>query len=139
MRKTAKPAVFLGIYMLLCQLVTGTICIMESSVGIPCPGCGLTRAWRSCAQMNYAAAFRWHPLFWLIPCMALLWLGAHLYYRKKAESPRWFRHCLVGCFVLFVSVYAVRMVLFFPHTAPMVTNPDSFARRILRAFAGWLG
>ncbi len=135
LRKAVKPTAFLLVYTLVCRLATGTTCFMESCVGIPCPGCGLTRAWVAVFHLQFRQAFFWHPLFWLIPAMALVWLGQWLW--SKEENPRWFSIFLRVCFAVFMAVYAVRMVLYFPHTAPMLTNPDSFTWRIGRGIR-WL-
>ena len=34
--------------------------------GVPCPGCGLTRACLAALRLDFSAAFGFHPLFWLI-------------------------------------------------------------------------
>ncbi|MGL5702740.1 MAG: DUF2752 domain-containing protein [Cetobacterium sp.] len=34
--------------------------------GIPCPTCGITRAFISLINFNFKEAFRFHPLFWII-------------------------------------------------------------------------
>ena len=56
---------FVTVYFLMWALDTS--CIVKFIVGIPCPGCGLTRAWLSVFSLDFAAAFRCHPLFWTVP------------------------------------------------------------------------
>jgi hypothetical protein len=41
--------------------------LFKQLTGLPCPGCGLTRAYQAAWKGNYAEAFSWHPLFWLVP------------------------------------------------------------------------
>lgn len=49
-------------------------CPWKALLGIPCPGCGMTRAWLSVLRLDLAGAFRLHPMFWSVPVMALWWL-----------------------------------------------------------------
>ena len=64
-------------------------CPTAATLGIPCPGCGLTRATLAAAQGNIAKAFALHPLFWLIsPLMIGLLLAAALgYIRGRSALP----------------------------------------------------
>ena len=41
------------------------ICPLHGLVGLPCPGCGMTRAFCSLAHMNLADALRFNPLVFL--------------------------------------------------------------------------
>ena len=50
-------------------------CPIRALCGIPCPGCGLSRAWLCALRLDLAGAFAYHPLFWLIP--PLLFLAFH--------------------------------------------------------------
>ena len=120
-------AALLGLYMLVAQLVTHSACFFESTVGLPCPGCGLSRAYAALITLRFEEAFRWHPLFWYIPVMAGVWLYKRRKYGKK--DVQWFTWFLWGSLALFIGVYAVRMVLFFPHTQPLTINPLSFTQR----------
>ncbi len=42
------------------------LCPMASSFGVPCPGCGLTRATLALAQGDVREALHLHPLVWLL-------------------------------------------------------------------------
>ncbi len=42
------------------------VCLFQAMSGLPCPGCGLTRALSSLVQGNAAAAFDYHPFAFLI-------------------------------------------------------------------------
>ena len=46
--------------------VFGITCIYIRFFGLPCPGCGMTRAWMSVFHLDFKAAFRYHPLFWAV-------------------------------------------------------------------------
>lgn len=57
-------------------LVSGLLpwaCPFLTLTGLPCPGCGLTRAARAVAQGDFAHATSTHPLIWLVaPALAAL-------------------------------------------------------------------
>ncbi len=58
-----------AIYLIFCTLVTG--CPIKFLTGIPCPGCGMTRAILSALRLDFAEAFHFHPLFPLAPLFVL--------------------------------------------------------------------
>ena len=47
-------------------------CIFRMMTGAPCPGCGMTRAWLAALRLDFAAAFAYHPLFWVVPIAFVL-------------------------------------------------------------------
>lgn len=55
--------------------VMGVGCPIRFVTGIPCPGCGMTRAWLSLLSGNEAAAFAFHSLFLLAPVSVALALA----------------------------------------------------------------
>lgn len=88
-------------YLLLFTL--GISCPIKFLIGISCPGCGMTRACLSALRLDFAAAFSYHPLWVLLPPIALLLLWES----KKAK--RLFLPTLL-LFVLALSiVYAFRL------------------------------
>ncbi len=57
---------------LLVAVVTDVGCVWRNTLGVPCPGCGLTRAWLAFFEGNLHQAFEFHPLFWTIPIVGLM-------------------------------------------------------------------
>ncbi len=54
--------------------VTHIGCPIKWLTGISCPGCGMTRALWSAARFRFGEAFRFHPLFWMVPIFFPLYL-----------------------------------------------------------------
>lgn len=54
-------------------------CLFRFAMGMPCPGCGMTRAWLALLRGDVAAAFAYHPMFWAVPlAFVLAWLQGEL-------------------------------------------------------------
>ena len=132
-KKLSITAVLLGAYMLAMQLLTGSSCILRSSVGAPCPGCGMTRAYASLFSLDICGVFRWHPMFWAVP----VFIAACLYREYvKIKHPerlvRFFEPLTWFIGISLILTFAVRAVLFFPHTEPFTFNPDAIIPKTLR-------
>ncbi|HLV22271.1 MAG TPA: DUF2752 domain-containing protein [Polyangiaceae bacterium] len=63
------------------------ICPAAAVFGIPCPGCGLTRATLALARGHFGEALHLHPL---VPLLAPLYLGLLVYGCRSflAQAPR---------------------------------------------------
>lgn len=56
-------------------------CPVFGLLRVPCPGCGMTRAWLCALRLDFAGAFEFHPLFWTIPIGYLFFLfDGHLFH-----------------------------------------------------------
>ena len=117
-------------YMVLAQFLTGSVCLFKSTVGIPCPGCGMTRAVENLFEGHFALATRYHPLVWLL--FPLLTFIAVLYF--KGVSKDVIQKIVLGACFLMVGVYIVRMILYFPHYAPMDFNDGAVTPQIVHFF-----
>jgi hypothetical protein len=50
-------------------------CPFYRLTGLPCPGCGLTRAFVCISHGQFAQSLHWHPIGWLVYAgFALLWV-----------------------------------------------------------------
>lgn len=80
-------------------------CVFRLMTGIPCPGCGMTRAWLAALRFDFAAAFAYHPLFWMVPIAFVL-----AFVRDGATSNKLKRGIDIVIAVLCVLVIAVWIV-----------------------------
>jgi hypothetical protein len=101
-------------YVLIVAL-TGIGCPFEYVTGIPCPGCGLTRAYVAFIRGNIVGAVRYHPLFWFLPL--LLFVAFH----GNTKMFRWLPKkghtifVIMGAITFFV-LYLLRLLVF--HNIP---------------------
>lgn len=86
-------------------------CPIRFFSGIPCFGCGMTRAWIQILHGNFRAAFYFHPL-WLCP---LLFVPMYLFLRPKYKRAYDFSIVLFGWF--FAVVYVIRLCIHSPIVA----------------------
>lgn len=123
-----------AIYYAFTYLIVGsnTTCYFKNTLGVPCPGCGMTRAYVSLIRGDLKDAFYWHPLFLLPPILLIIVL-----FRKKCGlAQRLYLSNIFWTIVIsiVVLVYITRMCLFFPNTAPMDINRESMLFRIVAWF-----
>ncbi len=105
------------------------LCPVYAITGVPCPSCGMSRAWTHFLSGEIEEAFRYHPLFLLVLLVPL----AFLLYRRKDGSVRlWVRRLGIFALVLLLAVWAWRMIVYFPQEAPMVWNEGAPLRILWR-------
>ena len=88
----------------------GVGCPILFLTGIPCMGCGITRATVALLKGNLNRAFKYHPLIFLVPLMCFLMFDDRMvdknsrYYKMKEIS----RYIIIG---LFMVVYVIRVII----------------------------
>lgn len=82
-------------------------CPMEYFLGIPCPGCGMSRALLALVRFDFAQAFYYHPLIWLVLVVAVCWILERLHITTFSEKFR--QRALLWIGILFILVYIVRL------------------------------
>ena len=102
----------------------GITCPIKWLTGCSCAGCGMSRAWLSVLRLDFAAAFGYHPLFWMsaVVCVCLL-MGERLTPLLRSAGA-------AICIVCFLAVYFWR--LSDPNDSIVVFQPNQGA--IPRAF-----
>jgi hypothetical protein len=109
---------------------TGDLCLFRRILGIPCPGCGMTRAYLSLLRLDITSAFFYHPLFLCVPSVcAVILLRNRNFFQKLYQSPIFWTILVI----LFLGVYIVRMLTLFPNTPPMDYNANSVLFRLFSA------
>jgi len=99
--------VVIGIGAFFLSRLFGTVCPFKAAIGIPCPGCGMTRAYIAALRGYFKSAFYWHPLFPLAPVLT----GALAVYTfaKKPHTRKIAEIILIAVAVLFVAVWVFRL------------------------------
>lgn len=129
MKKAVKNLSLLMLLLVFCAAVGITVgCPLKRIFGIPCPGCGMTRACLSMLSFNFKEMLFFHPLAPLVPFM-----GAVFVFKDTAIGSRiW--NCTPFLAALLIAVlltYIIRMVLYFPSAPPMNLENNSFFIKIL--------
>lgn len=150
-RKSPYKGPLLLVLLLLLLVLTevlGSTCFFASVFGIPCPGCGSSRALLLLLQGRFSEAIRMHPLILvslaLLIALPLYFFWAWLAKRRDEKwqsplSPRVARILLFSLAALYLLVYLVRMILYFPHTEPMCYREDSLWGRLILFFRLYRG
>lgn len=121
--------VFIALGLILTIISTfksSSICIFYNYTSIPCPSCGMTRAFKSLLSFDITKAFWYHPLFPLVILFPYIWvkMDKRLIY-------------IVG--TLFIATWIIRLILLFPHTYPMVPNTSAYLYKVFMYIKGLIG
>ena len=76
------PAVFLALFLLLFYFAD-VGCVWQRLFQLPCPGCGMTRAWLSALRGEFRKAFYYNAMFWSVPLLVLFILKNGRLFLKK--------------------------------------------------------
>lgn len=79
----------------------GFKCVFRTLTGVPCPGCGMTRAMISVLKLELSEAFYYHPLFCVPPLMLAVGIVALLCKNKSVRRV---------CFIIFMALCAAMAV-----------------------------
>lgn len=123
-RADLKAVVVIVMAYLLIEAV-GITCPIKFMTGISCAGCGMSRAWIAAIHLDFARAFYYHPLFWIIIPAGIWILAGHKMPQKVYQTGI----CLI-C-ILMLGVYIMR---FFDHSQDIVVfDPmNGFFMRVIR-------
>lgn len=74
LRRKLLLLVFLLVYFALAYTLlnyANITCVFQALSGIPCPGCGMTRAAKSLMRLDFASAWGYNPLIFAMPYVFL--------------------------------------------------------------------
>ncbi len=104
----------IGAVSVLFGFLTGrSICLFYNVTGVPCPGCGMTRAFLHLLKGDILHAFQYHPLFPLVIFIPFIF--------NSGKD----RYVYIGA-SLMVIVWIIRLRLYFPNVEPMIYKEDNF-------------
>lgn len=80
-------------------------CAWRLLFGVECPSCGISRAWLAVFRGDFAVAFRYHPMFWYPPLIALYCCLRRCVFGKRAD---WI--ILGAAAVGYIALYIVKLI-----------------------------
>ncbi|WPX10095.1 DUF2752 domain-containing protein [Anaerocellum danielii] len=107
------------------------MCLLKTLWGIPCPGCGMTRALLAVLKGNLLAAFYYHPL-WVVVILYPVIYTIFKAIKSKQDFYIWRNKSLKIIIRLFLFVWIIRMILFFPDIPPLDFEKNSLIGRLLQ-------
>ncbi|NLB50352.1 MAG: DUF2752 domain-containing protein [Clostridiaceae bacterium] len=132
--------VLLGVFVFLLFELLGSSCFFARVFGIPCAGCGSSRAFSLLLRGQFRDALRMHPLILVsltLLFVIFLFLVMKLLAIRRGKplqvplSSGTIRIILFSLITLYLLVYLIRMILYFPHTEPMCYRQDSVWGRLI--------
>ncbi|MFQ9514497.1 MAG: DUF2752 domain-containing protein [Eubacterium sp.] len=134
-QKNVPILVIIVVYIIASNLLRGKVCPLRMILGIPCPGCGITRAFLLLSQGKIYEATAMHP-FW-IPLVVIV--AAFLMVRYCVDNQKISKKviyvlkiCAMIVMLLCIVYYVYRMVVWFPDREPMVYDANNVFQRIMK-------
>lgn len=109
-----------------------SLCPMVLLTGLPCPGCGLTRAAFRVLHLDFAGAWSIHPFIYAVLALAVVFVTErYLLQSKSMKVSKWCGIVVMAGMLLF---YLWRMAHFFPDTPPMTYYSHNLLQKVYRMF-----
>lgn len=117
---------FIAVFVILMYIIATNLfihdsCIFKIVFGIPCPGCGMTRAFKFLLQGDINNAFLMHPLFALV----IIFIPLFVWFRYVKRNDKIINGYLFVFGILCLILYIFRMIKYFPNTPPMDVRGNS--------------
>ena len=108
--------------------IYGSVCFSTIMLGIPCPGCGITRATKLMLTWHFKESFQMHPLLPLV----IIGVVSYPIIRKTLKNYILFVKIYVAiCIVIFIGFYIYRMKMYYPNIQPMVYYKDNYLYKMM--------
>ena len=133
---SSLPALLAASFLYFPHATTGPVlCPMALLLGMPCPGCGITRAFCFATHGHFREAFGFHPLWpLLLAYFAFLWVYQLAEVVKGAPPKLPTYRIAAVAIVILLAFWVVRLAWFFSHDGLATMARDNGVARLLRLF-----
>lgn len=134
---SSLPALLAASFLYFPYSTTGPVlCPVALILGLPCPGCGITRALGHVTHGRLRDAFDYHALWpLLLAYFAFLWIYK-IVETVRGEPPKLPTYRIGGtALAVLLGFWVVRLAWFFAHGGLSVMAHDNLVSRVLRALS----
>lgn len=131
----AIAGVVFPVYYAIIHAIFDAFCPLLVMTGIPCAGCGLTRAVLYLLKGQIGRAFGLNPSIFPI-LLFLLYCGYFRYLRETRIKG--FRYALAALVAVVLMIYCCRMILYFPDRAPYVYHRKNILAELFPLYGEWM-
>lgn len=85
-------------------------CPIKMITGFDCPGCGMTRAFKSAVMLDFNASFEYHPMFFVIAAEAIYYVFSR-YIIKKQFSEKTENFVLIATAIAMILLWVYRQFI----------------------------
>lgn len=111
----------------------GKICPMRMLTGMPCPGCGLTRAFLLLLQGKVREATAMHPFWIAVLLLFFIFIGSRYWISDEENRNRINRQLVRMSVIVLIGMvlyYFYRMFTVYPGVEPMVYDKENLINEI---------
>ncbi|MGM9971998.1 MAG: DUF2752 domain-containing protein [Anaeroplasmataceae bacterium] len=128
LKKSWIPLVILLVYIITTHLLFETSCPIKLITGLPCPGCGMTRAFISLLKLDIIKAFNYHALFIIVPFIIFIFI-----FQERPIINKLFNSKILWSVViaLFIGYFIYRIIYVRPDV-PMDFYKDSLINKLFK-------
>lgn len=117
---------------ILFMLLFRDVCPTQILFGMPCPGCGLTRAGILLLSGDFSGAWKMHPFIYAWAALVIYIVVCRYLLGRKTP---WLMQMIVVLVIAMLLYYIYRMMRYFPDVEPMTRKTAG----IFRLLPGILG
>lgn len=119
----------LGLLLMICiNYRYGSVCFSTIMLGIPCPGCGITRAAKLMLTGHWKESLQMHPL---LPLVIVGVIGYPIIKKILNNYMLFVKIYVIISLVIFIGFYIYRMKVYYPDVQPMVYYKDNYLYKLL--------
>lgn len=119
------------VYAVITNLISHAFCPLIIFCGLPCPGCGVTRATLCLMTGRWQQAWQLNPMAFPIALTAVYFAWNRYLLGRKAVG---IKAVIIALLVLLIVIYGVRMYLYFPNRVPYIYAENNM---LARMFSAW--
>ena len=134
---SSLPALLAASFLYFPYSTTGPVfCPVNLVLGLPCPGCGITRAFGHATHGLFREAFGFHALWpLLLGYFVFLWIYK-IIESVRGEPPKLPTYKIGGtALAVLLGFWAIRLVWFFAHGGLAIMAHDNLISRLIRRFS----